>query len=224
MKQSIKALQKAESKALRLFNKIENDNLIQPNQTELELNDAIYELAKKEFGINKFWHKRIVRAGENTLYPYKENPPNLMIQEDDILFLDLGPIFDTYEADIGRTYVLGKDPKKLKLKKDVEKAWHKANNHLQKQKSITGAELYDYCVELAKDFGWEFGGEIAGHVIGKFPHQNIEGLPKDIYIHPENNSDLKQTINDVSDTHWIIEIHFVDRKLKIGGFYEQLAI
>ena len=24
--------------------------------------------------------------------------------------------------------------------------------------------------------------------------------------------------------HWILEIHFVDRKLKIGGFFEQLLI
>jgi len=24
--------------------------------------------------------------------------------------------------------------------------------------------------------------------------------------------------------HWIIEIHFVDKKSKIGGFFEQLAV
>ena len=39
-----------------------------------------------------------------------------MINENDILFLDFGPIFEDWEADYGRTYVLGKDPLKLKLK------------------------------------------------------------------------------------------------------------
>ena len=68
-KSSLKSLQKAEEKAIRLFDKIQSEGLIQPGITELDLNDSIYELAKKEFGINKFWHKRIVRAGENTLAP-----------------------------------------------------------------------------------------------------------------------------------------------------------
>ena len=58
-KSTLKALQKAELKALRLFDKIQSEKLIQPGITELELNDAIYELAKSSFGINKFWHKRI---------------------------------------------------------------------------------------------------------------------------------------------------------------------
>lgn len=223
-KSNLKILQKAEAKALRLFDKIKSEGLIQSGISELDLNDAIYRLAKSEFGIDKFWHKRIVRAGENTLFPYKENPKNLTIQKDDILFLDFGPIFDAHEADIGRTYVIGKDAKKIKLQKDVEKAWSKARDYFLKEKNVTGAQLFAYCQKLAKEFGWEFGGEIAGHVVGRFPHENIDALPKDIYIHPENHIDLKQTTNDLTETHWIIEIHFIDRELKIGGFYEQLAI
>ena len=76
------------------------------------------------FGIKKYWHKRIVRSGKNTLLPYKENPPDLTIQEDDILFFDFGPVFDDWEADVGKTYVVGNNAKKLKLSKDVESAWH----------------------------------------------------------------------------------------------------
>lgn len=224
MNKEIKELMKAESKALRLFDRVEEANLIRPGITELELNKSIYDLAKSEFKINKFWHKRIVRAGRNTLYPYKENPEDLTITEDDILFLDFGPIFDQFEADLGRTFVLGKNPKKLKLKKDVEKAWHSARDYFQKQKSVTGAELFNYCVSLATKNGWEFGGEIAGHIVGSFPHENIQNLPKDIYIHPENHSDLKSALEGVEETYWIIEIHFVDRDLEIGGFYEQLAV
>lgn len=224
MNKAIKQLIKAESKALRLFHRVDEEGLIRPGITEIDLNTAIYDLAKSEFKIQKFWHKRIVRAGKNTLAPYKQNPENLTLQEDDILFLDFGPIFDQFEADLGRTFVLGKNPKKLKLKNDVEKAWHNARDYFQKQKNITGAELYDYCVGLAQKNGWTFGGEIAGHIVGSFPHQNIQNLPKDIYIHPENHSDLKSTLESLEEIYWIIEIHFIDETLEIGGFYEQLAI
>ena len=41
----------------------------------------------------------------------------LVIQEGDILFFDFHPVFEGWEADLGRTYVLGNDPLKLKDKK-----------------------------------------------------------------------------------------------------------
>jgi hypothetical protein len=41
------------------------------------------------FAISRYRHKRIVSAGRNTLAPYAENPPDLTVGEDDILFLDL---------------------------------------------------------------------------------------------------------------------------------------
>ena len=106
----------AERKALDLFNQIEKKGLIVANKSETDLNKEIFELAFELFGIKKYWHKRIVRAGKNTLLPYRENPENLTINEDDILFFDFGPVFEDWEADVGRTYVLGNDPNKLKLK------------------------------------------------------------------------------------------------------------
>ena len=65
------------------------------------------------FGVSRHWHKRIVRAGPNTLQPYRENPPDRVIGADDIVFCDFGPIFEEWEADFGRTFVLGDDPVKL---------------------------------------------------------------------------------------------------------------
>jgi hypothetical protein len=34
------------------------------------------------------------RGGRNTLAPFDENPPDLIVGEDDIVFLDLGPVFE----------------------------------------------------------------------------------------------------------------------------------
>jgi Xaa-Pro dipeptidase len=83
---------------------------------ESQLNQDVYDLAEEMFGISRYWHKRIVRAGRNTLAPYDENPPDLTVGDDDILFLDLGPVFEEWEADFGRTFVMGSDPRKLQLR------------------------------------------------------------------------------------------------------------
>jgi len=122
MASTIEKLMDAEAKATQLFQEIESRNIIAAGRTEKEINTSIYNLAFDLFGIEKYWHKRIVRAGANTLRPYDDNPPDLLVQEDDILFLDFGPVFEDWEADYGRTYVLGNDPYKHKLKNDVDAA------------------------------------------------------------------------------------------------------
>ena len=224
MQKDLEKLIDAESKAKYLFKQIELLNIIQPEKTEKDINNSIYELAFKLFGIKKYWHKRIVRAGKNTLYPYDENPENLMVKENDIVFLDFGPIFEDWEADYGRTFVLGNDPLKNKLKTDIEKAWKKACSFYFKREKITGSELYSYCCNLAIEMGWEFGGIIAGHLIGHFPHEKLEKENKTNYIHPENNIYMSNPDQKGNQRHWILEIHFVDRKKEIGGFFEQLLI
>ena len=224
MSSALTQLIEAEKKAEILFKEIENRNIIHSGKTEKEINNEIYSLAFDLFGIKKYWHKRIVRSGANTLFPYDENPKNLLVEEDDILFIDFGPIFEAWEADYGRTYVLGQDELKLKLVEDIEKAWQNANTFYHSHKNITGAMLYSYCCNLAKEMGWEFGGPIAGHLIGHFPHEKLEKEDKTNYIHPKNTVNMNELDRMGNLRHWILEIHFVDREKKIGGFYEQLLI
>lgn len=87
-----KELREAQMKAEALFHAVETSGLIRPGITESSLNADIYAPAKEMYGITTYWHKRIVRAGRNTLLSYAENPPDLIIGEDDILFFDLGPV------------------------------------------------------------------------------------------------------------------------------------
>jgi Xaa-Pro dipeptidase len=223
MTNSVLELQKAEKKAAILFQEIEKRNIIRAGATEKQINTEIFQLAHDLLQIKKYWHKRIVRAGENTLYPYDENPPNLEVTKDDIVFIDFGPILEDWEADYGRTYVLGNDPYKQKLASDSEKLWYVANKYYIDNPSITGAELYEYCTQLANDNGWEFGGPIAGHLIGHFPHENLESEVKSNYIHPENNKPMNEKDGKGNVRHWIIEIHLIDASKKIGSFFEQLA-
>lgn len=212
----------AEKVAVELFELAQSKGLIKAGKTEKELNVEVFELAKEHFNIEKHWHKRIVRSGANTLLPYRENPPNLTIQEDDILFFDFGPVLEDWEADLGRTYVIGNDPKKIKLKNDIESAWHETKEWFHRQEDVTGAELFKHAVQKAEEYGWEFGGPIAGHIIGQFPHEKLDPHTEDLYVHPENDKSMMALDENGNKREWILEIHFVDRSKEIGGFFEQL--
>ncbi|MED4586733.1 M24 family metallopeptidase [Brevibacillus choshinensis] len=216
------ALREAETKAELLFANIEEKGIIRSGVSEKDINQEIYELAFQMFGIKKYWHKRIVRAGKNTLHPYRENPPNLVVSPEDIVFLDFGPIFEDWEADLGRTYVLGNDPLKFKLRDDIEKAWDMGKAYFQSEPDITSSELFQYMCEVARQYGWEFGGTHAGHLIGEFPHEKIQGDDIDNYIHPENHKRMREPDQNGHPRDWILEVHFIDRKLEIGGFVEKL--
>jgi len=220
--QRIEELRRAQEKAERLFREIEARRLIRPGITEGALNEEIYALAKEMYGITTYWHKRIVRAGKNTLKPYAENPPDLMIDDDDILFLDLGPVFEDWEADFGRTFVLGSDPMKHKLRNDVGAAFAAGKKYFRENPNIIACELYQHAEALAEQFGWEFGGTIAGHLIGQFPHERIADDKVTLYVHPASRLPMRSLDEKGRPRHWILEIHFVDRKREIGGFYEEL--
>lgn len=223
--QKLKQLIKAEENARKLFLEVESRKVLQPGKTEKEINQEIYALAFELFGIKKYWHKRIVRAGRNTLFPYKENPENLTLKENDILFLDFGPVFEEWEADFGRTYILGHDEKKLQLKNDIQKAWQEGKDYfLANKETITGKELYMFTKKLANKYGWQFGNEHAGHLIGNFPHEQLQGEEVENYIHPNNTTPLSHPDKNGDDRFWIYEIHFIDEELEIGGFYEQLLV
>lgn len=71
----VAALRDAEGKALQLFDEVVARGLVVPGRGERELSDDVRVLARELFGVERFWHKRIVRAGVNTVEPYRSNPP-----------------------------------------------------------------------------------------------------------------------------------------------------
>lgn len=216
------ALLDAQNKAQALFHEVEARKIIHPGSSEVRIKDEVYALAERMYGIKQYWHKRIVRAGSNTLLPYDDNPPDLIVKEDDVVFVDLGPVFEAWEADFGRTFVLGDDPLKHKLLRDIEAAFAQGKKYFKEQPDITARDLYQYAQSLATQAGWEYGGPIAGHLIGQFPHERIPGDKITYYVHPENPNRMRQLDASGEERHWILEIHFVDRKRQFGGFYEEL--
>jgi len=220
---AVERLQAAQRGAAALFEDVIERGLIRPGRLESEVSAEIFTLARERHGVRRHWHKRIVRAGANTLLGYDEDSDDLRITEDDVVFLDFGPVFDAWEADFGRTYVLGDDPRKHQLVHDLAEAFRLGKELFERRPQLTAGELYDYVAGLAAPRGWEFGASTAGHPIGHFPHERpLTAHSRPLSIRHGNDLSLREPDSEGAVRHWILEIHFVDRARKFGGFYEEL--
>ena len=223
MSHSIEArLVAAQHKAAALFSEVVTSRLIRPGVLESELSAEIHALARSKYGVRRHWHKRVVRAGPNTLLSYHDEPPDRPIAQDDAVYLDFGPVFESWEADFGRTYVVGNDPRKHRLVQDIESAFAEGRRHFERTPGLTAGKLYDFVSALAVAAGWEFGAPTAGHLIGHFPHETSSKDAKRFSIRHGNALDLREPDAKGAPRHWILEIHFIDKARGFGGFFEQL--
>lgn len=215
-------LLEAQARAEALFEAVGEAGIIRAGVTDKEASRAIAELAAERFGVERHWHKRIVRSGPNTLVPYDGNPPDRTMTDDDIAFADFGPVFEGWEADYGRTWVLGDDPVKLRLRDDLAEVFAEGVAHLREHPGCTAAELYDAVVGAAEARGWAFGHVHCGHLVGEFPHENFPGAKPGSRLTPGNARPIRTTDPSGRLAHWILEVHLVDRERQIGGFHEEL--
>jgi len=215
-------LAKAHAMGMEWLGAAEARGLFRAGASELQLSRELQVLGREMFGPFKHWHKRIVRAGPNTLSTYGDDPPDLRVGEDDILFVDLGPVFDGWEADIGRTFVIGEDPDKARMRASVEQAWHEGRDYYRANRgSVTAADMYELAVEAARARGYDYCNWHAGHLIGNFPHEYVQGESEANYLHPANRGRLADPDSQGRARSWIYEIHFIDRERGFGGFFEQ---
>jgi Xaa-Pro dipeptidase len=222
MDSTSQALLAAQVKADALFAEVVERRMISAGKYESELSEEIHALARSRFGLQRHWHRRIARCGPNTLFTYHDDPADRRIAEDDIVYLDFGPVFEAWEADFGRSYVLGSDPVKHRLVGDLSRAFMLGKELYRRTPTLTSGQLYDYVVGLAVNYGWEFGNTTAGHLLGHFPHETDRSEAKRFKIRHGNDISLREPDEHGGARHWILEIHFVDRARQIGGFYEEL--
>jgi Xaa-Pro aminopeptidase len=215
-------LLEAQRTAAELFAAVLAEQIIRPGVLDSEASAAVTALAHDRFGVTRHWHKRIVRSGPNTLQPYSENPPDRMIDDDDIVFADFGPVFDGWEADFGRTWVIGDDPDKTRLCADLGELFDAGKGFFAQHHDVTAEQMYAEVVRLAGSRGWEFGNRHCGHLVGEFPHQNLDGARDDSLLTAGNTRPIRTLDPSSRVAHWILEIHLVDRDREFGGFYEEL--
>ena len=221
-----KGLEAAEARGNAMFDAVERAGIIRAGKTEKQIEDEIYILAKKDFGVDVHWHKRLVRTGINTVCVYAEDPESREVGPEDTLFLDLGPVFASanakWEADLGRSYAPGSDPQKKRLVADLPRLFDVVKAHYDLTPDITGEELYAHAQKVADEAGWIFGGGIAGHIVGEFPHAQLIPGREEHRITTGNTKRMRDPDANGHERHWILEIHLVDRTRSWGGFYERL--
>jgi Xaa-Pro aminopeptidase len=224
MDEGIRAAQllEAQHRAEELFAAVGREGILHAGASDSFASDAVRDLAAERFGVARHWHKRIIRSGPNTLQPYQESPPDRVMTDDDIVFADFGPIFAGWEADFGRTWVLGNDPVKLRLRDDLAEVFVVAKRFFTEQPHITAAQIYAEVLRLTAQRGWAFGNHHCGHLVGEFPHQNFTGERAHSLITATNDLPLRRLDPSGRIAHWILEIHLVDPERQIGGFYEEL--
>ena len=63
----------------------------------------------------------LVRFGQNTTKNFEDpSTPGVVLGDDDIFFLDIGPIYEGCEGDAGYMFVVGDDPEMTKVAEDVK--------------------------------------------------------------------------------------------------------
>jgi hypothetical protein len=140
----------AQAKAAQLFAAVESQHIVRPGTTDKAASKAVTDLAAELLGVKKHWHKRIIRSGPNTLRPYQDNPPDRTMTDDDIVLADFGPIFEGWEADFGRPWVIGADDAKLRLRDDLQTVFDAGKRHFDTHPDITGEQLYAEVVALSE--------------------------------------------------------------------------
>ena len=128
----------AQRKAEALFAQVVERGLVSAGKLESELTAEIHALAQSLFGVRRHWHKRIARSGPNTLLTYHDGDTDRRIAPDDIVYLDFGPVFEDWEADFGRTYVVGSDPDKHRLVRDLGDAFARGKNYYRQSPESYG--------------------------------------------------------------------------------------
>ena len=198
--------------AVKIANELlkEISKIIKPGISESEAKKKAIELYER-FEIKKNWHNPYIYFNTNTILTFKDKPKEeKILQEEDIAYIDIGPIIEDVEGDAGQTLVFGKNSLFDELKFQSELIFKMACNYWRENNS-TGIELYKYIYKLTKEAGFIFNLDPAGHLIGSFPHKGWkDGL--NTYPYPPEAG------------YWILEIQIRHPEKSYGAFYEKVLL
>lgn len=189
---------------------------LKPGQTEKEIT-AILLRELSALGVKRHWHPPHVRVGRNTTCIYKaDGEKGLVLGENDICFLDIGPVFRLeqfggleYEGDVGDTRVVGNGPEQARCARTARQLFEEGCA-LWRTEKLTGPAIYQKLAQRAEEEGYDLLPEVDGHRLSDFPHREYSkaGLAEISFI---PSSDL-----------WVLEVQLRDRSGAFGAFFEDL--
>ncbi len=179
------------------------------------LEEDAYEAARtilNGMGSAKNWHRPWIRFGVNTLKPYGVlSTRGAHLKEEDIFFIDIGPVWGGYEGDAGSTFVTGFDKEMKRCQADVKTIFNAVKERWCREHE-TGKGLYDFAVRKTEELGWRLNLRANGHRLSDFPHA--------IYF----KGGLAEVGFAPSPDAWMLEIQICHPDNPFGAFYEDLLI
>jgi Xaa-Pro aminopeptidase len=165
-----------------------------------------------ELGMERVWHPVHVRFGANTMKTFKERSDgDPVLGEDDIYFIDIGPVFRGHEGDVGATFTTGSDPDKQACAQAVKTLFDAVRNEWLAE-GRSGPALYDFAAAEAKRMGWLLNLDIKGHRVSDFPHAIYKAGALGAF---EGRPD---------PGIWVLEIQIAHPGRTYGAFYEDVLI
>jgi len=184
---------------------------IKPGMTESNARQLAKAILQQS-GVERLWHPVIIRFGVNTSKIYSEpSEKDTILQENDIFFIDLGPVYQGHEGDVGATFVVGEDQQLQHCAAAAQQLFDRVHQRWLQQ-DCSGAELYQFAGQQARQLGYQLNLAIKGHRLGDYPHKLYAGC----------------NLGDFSGTPragvWVLEIQIKHPTLAIGAFYEDVLL
>jgi Xaa-Pro aminopeptidase len=184
---------------------------VKPGMVEEDAVEMAKEILKAD-GMLRGWHEVYVRFGSNTTKTFgADSDPGIVLGDNDIFFIDIGPVWQQWEGDGGDTFVIGSDEDMQRCARDAKTLFHRVRAKWA-QEQMTGQALYEYAQEQSVALGWALNMDLSGHRLSDFPHVAIyEGPLADIDFCP-------------SPLLWILEIHIRHPHKNFGAFFEDMLL
>jgi Xaa-Pro aminopeptidase len=185
---------------------------ISPGMLEEDARQMAKEVLE-QLGSSKGWHKILVRFGPNTIKNFEEpSERGVRLGENDIFFIDIGPVWGDTEGDGGETFVVGGgDPEMARCAQDTKRIFHIVREKWLSS-GMTGKELYDFAEQTTAALGWVLNMELTGHRLSEFPHSAYyDGTLAAVSIRPSPNL-------------WVLEVQIKHPEKPFGAFFEDLLL
>ena len=184
---------------------------VSPGMTE-EHGLAVARHALRAQGFTDDWVAPYLRFGANTLKKYAElSEPGVALREDDVWYVDVGPLWNNHECDYAESFAVGSDPERRRLVRDVREVFERTARRWRESRP-SGAELYRFAAAEAASLGWQLEPEMAGHRLGEYPHS------------PLHDGSLAKADFTPSSGLWMLEIQLRHPDVPYSAFFEDLLL
>jgi Xaa-Pro aminopeptidase len=165
-----------------------------------------------ERNMRRGWHKVNLRFGINTtLHFHSASRPGVVLGDNDIFFIDIGPVFEHWEGDGGDTFVVGQNAERVRCARDARAVFH-ATRRRWLADGLNGQALYQFAAAEAARLGWVLNLDMNGHRISDFPHAAIF------------KGSLAQVDFTPSAGLWVLEIQIRHPSEPFGAFFEDILL